>query len=76
MKRHLIYLLFPALLLSGCISDKPFVEPQGGDLRTTLTLKVPAGGFKPVETRAMDDTDENTIRQVDVLVFEKASVSL
>ncbi len=74
MKKHLIYILFPALLLTGCVTDEQLVGPVASDeLQATLTLQIPEGGFTPAATRALDDTKEKTISQVDVLIFEKAS---
>ncbi len=75
MKKYIIALPVLITLLIGCSKETALDDGpvKGERVDALLTLQVPAGGFRPAATRALGSGDENTIREVDVLVFSKQS---
>lgn len=65
-------LLVAVLILSvpGCTLDNDeLTSPtEGGDAMVTFAIQLP--GAKLAKTRALDETDENAISDIDVLVFK------
>lgn len=67
MKKYCL-LLLSLLCLTTCINDEYVYDPQA-DGYASLTIKVPAV-IMPHTRGTLDDVQENSIQEVDILVFE------
>lgn len=65
--KYLLSLILPVLMLASCVLSDEQPEPgesRGGAIDFTLNM--------PASTRSLDGTDENEVREIDVVVFQNS----